>query len=92
MLHLQLVVQNPNERVRDRVFDGALIVGETWSAPLYNRDLPSPVENGDMILGARTATSLGIGQPLLLTHPNSEFDRANGSEGCHFLVVWAFLC
>jgi hypothetical protein len=41
--------------------------------------LPSPAENGDMILGARTAASLGIGQPLLLTHPNSEFDRANGT-------------
>ena len=58
---------------------GTLGAGETWSAPLYNLELPSPVENGDMILGARTAASLGISQPLLLTHPSSEFDRANGT-------------
>ena len=39
----------------------------------------SPVENGDMILGGNTAASLGIGKPLLLTHPQSELDRANGT-------------
>ena len=53
--------------------------GETWTPPLYNLDLPSPVENGDMILGAKTPASLGIGKPLLLTHPQSELDRANGT-------------
>eukprot|EP01043_Picozoa_sp_COSAG02_P057152 COSAG02_NODE_6891_length_3305_cov_2.754523_2_plen_128_part_00 len=46
---------------------------------MYNVDLPSPVENGDMILGATTPASLGIGKPLLLTHPQSELDRANGT-------------
>ena len=53
--------------------------GESWSAPLYNKGLPSPVENGDMILGDRTDKSLGIGKPLLLSHPQSELDRANGT-------------
>ena len=53
--------------------------GETWSEPLYNLDLPSPVENGDMISGATTPSSLGIGKPLLITHPQSELDRANGT-------------
>lgn len=53
--------------------------GQTWSPPLYNRDLPSPVENGDMITAAHTDPSLGIGEPLLLTHPQSELDRANGT-------------
>lgn len=53
--------------------------GDTWSRPLYNFDLPSPVENGDMISGVSTPASLGIGKPLLLTHPQSELDRANGT-------------
>ena len=32
-----------------------------------------------MIAGTRTPHSLGLGEPLLLTHPKSEFDRANGT-------------
>ena len=32
-----------------------------------------------MILGDRTDASLGVGKPLLLTHPQSELDRANGT-------------
>jgi|EP01047_Picozoa_sp_COSAG01_P030297 hypothetical protein len=75
-----LVMINPIIFTRTRTLvGGCIIVGETWGPPLYNPGLPSPVENGDMILGARTPPSLGLDQPLLLTHPNSEYDRANGT-------------
>ena len=53
--------------------------GDNWTAPYFCPDLPSPVENGDIILGANTPKSLGIGQPLFLSHPHSEYDRANGT-------------
>ena len=53
--------------------------GKSWTAPYFNPDLPSPICEGDMILGVHTPTSLGVVQPLLFTHPHSALDRANGT-------------
>ena len=55
------------------------LAGKSWSAPYYNPDLPTPICFGDMVLGAHTPASLGVGQLLLFTHPNSALDRANGT-------------
>ena len=65
--------------------------GDNWTAPYFCPDLPSPVENGDIILGANTPKSLGIGQPLFLSHPHSEYDRANGTLLMSFFVRWCLL-
>ena len=32
-----------------------------------------------MVLGSHTPAGLGVGQPLLFTHPHSALDRANGT-------------
>ena len=53
--------------------------GRTWTAPYFNPDLPSPICEGDMILGAHTPAGLGVEQPLFFTHPQSALDRANGT-------------
>jgi hypothetical protein len=54
-------------------------VGQSWTDPYFNPDLPSPICEGDMILGPHTPESLGADQPLFFTHPQSALDRANGT-------------
>ena len=51
----------------------------SWTEPYFNPARPSPICEGDMILGSHTPPSLGVGQPLLFTHPQSSLDRANGT-------------
>ena len=53
--------------------------GSSWTAPYLTPDLPDPICEGDMIAGARTPPSLGVGQPLFFSHPHSALDRANGT-------------
>jgi sialidase-1 len=53
--------------------------GASWTEPYFNPDLPDPICEGDMVLGSHTPPTLGVGQPLLFTHPQSNLDRANGT-------------
>ena len=45
--------------------------GRTWTAPYFNPDLPSPICEGDMILGAHTPAGLGVEQPLFFNPQQS---------------------